>query len=81
MQWRYGSFHLGAPVELIFESSFQKVARFVLGHNVMAGEHPQIAVPAFFSRSCTSLGPWSLLACTMSPGYTNRPGTFLAADI
>ncbi len=42
---------------------------FRLGANLMAGEHPQGLVPVGAWQSARSLGPWSLVGCTVAPGF------------
>ncbi|HQF30909.1 MAG TPA: cupin domain-containing protein, partial [Hyphomicrobiales bacterium] len=34
-----------------------------------AGERPQIVVPAGVWQSATSLGAWTLVGCTVAPGF------------
>ena len=33
------------------------------------GDHPHAAVPAHAWQSARSLGPWTLLGCTVAPGF------------
>ena len=40
-----------------------------LGPDLLAGEHPQGIVPAGAWQSARSLGPWTLLGCTVAPGF------------
>jgi hypothetical protein len=40
-----------------------------LGANLLAGEHPQGLVPAGAWQSARSLGAWTLLGCTVAPGF------------
>lgn len=41
-----------------------------LGRDVVAGERPQVIVPAFHWQTTRTLGKWSLVGCTVAPGYT-----------
>src|SRR5262245_51500580 len=40
-----------------------------LGQNLGAGERPQAAVPAGAWQSAQSLGAWTLVGCTVAPGF------------
>jgi predicted cupin superfamily sugar epimerase len=40
-----------------------------LGPDWHKGEHPHAAVPAHAWRSARSLGAWTLLGCTVAPGF------------
>ncbi len=41
----------------------------VLGIDLAAGERPQIVVPAGWWQSARSLGEWTLVGCTVAPGF------------
>jgi uncharacterized protein len=41
----------------------------VLGPDLAAGERPQIIVPANWWQSAEPLGDWTLVGCTVSPGF------------
>ena len=60
-------FHAGAPLIL---SLGETVARQVrLGPDVLAGEAVQVVVPAGWWQAAVSTGDWSLVSCTVSPGF------------
>lgn len=40
-----------------------------LGNGIAAGERPQAVVPADAWQSAVSLGAWTLVGCTVSPGF------------
>ena len=40
-----------------------------LGPDVAAGERPQVVVPAGAWQSAEPLGPWTLVGCTVAPGF------------
>jgi predicted cupin superfamily sugar epimerase len=40
-----------------------------LGMKLQGGERPQIVVPAGAWQAATSLGDWSLVGCTVAPGF------------
>jgi predicted cupin superfamily sugar epimerase len=40
-----------------------------LGPDWLNDEHPQGVVPAGVWQSARSLGPWTLVGCTVAPGF------------
>lgn len=63
-------FHAGAPLELrIAETAAGPVQRLRLGPDVLGGAAPQGIVPAHHWQAARSLGAWSLVGCTVSPGF------------
>ena len=60
--------HGGAPLLLEVKDGETR-HEFRLGPNLVAGEHPQGIVPAGAWQSARSLGPWTLLGCTVAPGF------------
>jgi predicted cupin superfamily sugar epimerase len=63
-------FHAGAP--LLLETAASKeaeVTRVTLGSNLTAGEQPQAVVPAGAWQAAESLGAWTLVGCTVAPGF------------
>jgi len=45
------------------------VTRVTLGPDLAAGERPQAIVPAGMWQSAESLGEWTLVGCTVAPGF------------
>jgi uncharacterized protein len=41
----------------------------VLGNDLAAGARPQIVVPAGAWQSAQSIGAWTLVGCTVAPGF------------
>ncbi|TNF11307.1 MAG: cupin domain-containing protein [Rhodobacteraceae bacterium] len=63
-------FHAGAPLTLSIASADTGPKRdLVLGPDVLAGQRPQAIVPAHHWQSARSLGDWTLVSCTVSPGF------------
>lgn len=61
-------FHAGAPLELTMAGpSGRTIHR--LGVDLTAGEHPQAVVPADVWQTARSLGDWTLVGCTVAPGF------------
>ncbi len=63
--WHY---YGGAALELrLIEGD--KESNATLGTDIDAGERPQIIVPAGTWQTAKSLGPWTLVGCTVSPAF------------
>lgn len=62
--------HAGAPLRLRLAETEAGPARArVLGPDVLAGEAPQVVVPAQVWQAAETLGDWTLVSCTVSPGF------------
>jgi uncharacterized protein len=74
-------FYAGAPLELSIapDDSRTPPARHRLGIDLRAGERPQMVVPAGDWQAARSLGAWTLVGCTVSPGFRFE-GFELAAE-
>jgi predicted cupin superfamily sugar epimerase len=60
--------YAGAPLRL--EMSIEaKRTRVHLGPDLAMGERPQAVVPARAWQSAQSLGEWTLVGCTVAPGF------------
>ena len=65
--WHY---HAGAPLELaIVAGEATSVECLTLGADLCAGARPQAIVPAQAWQSAQSLGEWTLVSCTVAPGF------------
>jgi hypothetical protein len=65
--WHY---YAGAPLELgISADAATTATRHRLGANLGASERPQIVVPAGHWQQARSLGAWTLVGCTVAPGF------------
>jgi uncharacterized protein len=63
-------FYAGAALILSVAATAQGPARDqTLGPDLMAGERPQIVVPAHHWQAARTLGDWTLAGCTVSPGF------------
>jgi len=60
-------FHAGAPLELRIADT--EVQHIVLGSDLVAGERPQAVVPSLAWQAARTLGAWTLVSCTVSPGF------------
>ncbi|MGH6794772.1 MAG: cupin domain-containing protein [Methylocella sp.] len=64
--WHY---YAGAPLELNTSQNGKEPRVHRLGPNLFAGERPQFVVPAHCWQSAMSLGPWTLVGCSVAPGF------------
>jgi hypothetical protein len=61
--------HRGAPLELLIAEDGKAPRRHILGHRVEKGEHPHVAVPARAWQAARPLGAYTLVSCTVAPGF------------
>lgn len=61
--------HAGAPLLLKVAEENGPAREFTLGADLFSGEHPQAFVPANAWQSAQSLGAWTLVGCTVAPGF------------
>ncbi|UXN64988.1 cupin domain-containing protein [Phyllobacterium sp. A18/5-2] len=59
----------GAPLLLTIASEGSPHVTHRLGLDLAAGERPQAIVPAGQWQTATSLGDWTLVGCTVAPGF------------
>jgi len=63
-------FYAGSPLALeISQEESARSERHILGTALEAGERPQIVVPARAWQAAASLGDWTLVGCTVAPGF------------
>jgi uncharacterized protein len=71
--------YAGAPLQLrIADGSACKSVR--LGSDLATGERPQAVVPARAWQNAESLGAWTLVGCTVAPGFEFAGFELAAAD-
>jgi hypothetical protein len=74
--WHY---YAGAPLKLsLVDGSKEEIFR--LGADIIAGEVPQVTVPARAWQAAESLGPWTLTGCTVAPGFSFEGFELAAKD-
>ena len=56
--------YAGAALELRIDLQI-----FILGNDLAAGQRPQGVVPQHGWQSARSLGDWTLVGCTVAPGF------------
>jgi len=64
--WHY---YRGAPLELSIKPEGGELAHYVLGAAIEKGERPQIIVPPHGWQAARSLGEYTLVGCTVAPGF------------
>jgi predicted cupin superfamily sugar epimerase len=65
--WHY---HAGSPLALeIAPNDDAPIGRVMLGPDLAAGERPQAVVPARAWQAAATLGDWTLVGCTVAPGF------------
>ena len=60
--------YAGAPLALDIASASGR-ERLTLGSDLTAGERPQAIVPAQAWQAAQTLGDWTLVGCTVAPGF------------
>ena len=64
--WHY---YAGAPLELSMSSDGVKADTAILGPDLASGERPQIVIGAEVWQAARTLGEFTLVGCTVSPGF------------
>lgn len=63
-------FHSGAPLRLSIAAHGGAAAEHhLLGADLVSGERPQVRVPAGAWQAAESLGDFTLVSCTVTPGF------------
>lgn len=61
--------HAGAPLDLSLSHDGETVEVLRLGADIAQGERPQGVVPPGVWQAAVSEGDWTLVGCTVSPGF------------
>ena len=65
--WHY---YAGAPLILsLAENDAGPAVDHILGPDLAAGQFPQVIVPTDHWQAARSTGDWTLVGCTVSPGF------------
>lgn len=62
-------FYAGDPLELSLSPDGVYVEMLMLGSDVIGGALPQIVVPKGHWQSAKPAGDWTLVGCTVAPGF------------
>ncbi|MFZ2099070.1 MAG: cupin domain-containing protein [Oricola sp.] len=65
-------FYAGSPLVLTMSPNGHDAEAHRVGPNLAAGERPQLVVPANWWQTAVSLGAWTLVGCTVAPGFDFR---------
>jgi predicted cupin superfamily sugar epimerase len=61
--------HAGAPLRLRLSHEGKVIDEHMLGSNLKGAERPQVVVPKGCWQTAKSLGAWTLVGCTVAPGF------------
>lgn len=61
-------FYAGSPLRLRISNGIS-ADEHILGADIAAGQRPQIVVPSKAWQSAVSTGAWTLVGCTVAPGF------------
>jgi len=64
--WHY---YAGAPLRLTISPDGVTTSEQILGPDLFDGQRPQIVIPRGEWQSAQSLGNWTLVGCTVAPGF------------
>lgn len=62
--------YAGAPLKLEIAGDGAPIETVILGTDLVAGARPQGIVPTQAWQAAESLGPWTLVGCTVAPGFS-----------
>ncbi|MEM7212049.1 MAG: cupin domain-containing protein, partial [Pseudomonadota bacterium] len=61
--------YAGGPLSLTLSSNGHDAEAMLLGPELNARQRPQRIVPKGWWQTATSMGAWTLVGCTVSPGF------------
>ena len=61
--------YAGAPLVITVSHNGHDASAHHLGNVLTAGQRPQFIVPAGHWQTAVSLGAWTLVGCTVAPGF------------
>jgi uncharacterized protein len=61
--------YAGAPLVITVSANGHDASAHYLGPDLAAGQRPQFVVPEGWWQTSTSLGAWTLVGCTVAPGF------------
>lgn len=62
-------FYAGAAILISMCADGGEATEHRLGTDILAGERPQLLVPAGWWQTARSTGDWTLVGCTVAPGF------------
>jgi predicted cupin superfamily sugar epimerase len=73
--------YAGSPLELRTATEGGTPERYVLGNDLANGQRPQMVVPRGAWQSARSLGAYTLVGCTVAPGFEYSGFELAPADL
>jgi predicted cupin superfamily sugar epimerase len=64
--WHY---YTGAPLRLTTSTDGKTTREQILGPDLADGQRPQVVIPRGEWQAAQSLGNWTLVGCTVAPGF------------
>ncbi len=61
--------YAGAPMTIGISRDGKSVTKHALGNDLATGERPQVVIPSGAWQQATCLGDWTLVGCTVAPGF------------
>lgn len=61
--------YAGAPLTLAISRDGRSTTDYTLGNDFAAGQRPQLVIPKDAWQQATCLGDWTLVGCTVAPGF------------
>lgn len=61
--------YAGAPLHLDISADGSDHTTCMLGNDLDAGHHPQVIIPPHHWQSARTTSDWTLVGCTVSPGF------------
>ena len=62
-------FYAGSPLELGLAEPGKKAQQLVIGNDLGKRQLPQYVIPKAWWQQARSLGDWTLVGCTVAPGF------------
>jgi predicted cupin superfamily sugar epimerase len=62
-------FYAGAPLRITVSENGDRASSHDLGPDLQQGQLPQFVVPAGWWQTAASIGAWTLVGCTVAPGF------------
>ena len=62
--------YAGAPLDVAISDAAGTIVHPRLGDDIARGDEPQVVVPVGAWQSARSLGPWTLVGCTVAPAFS-----------
>lgn len=61
--------YAGAPLKLRLSHEGKSIDEYTLGPRLIVGQRPQVVVPRHCWQTARSIGDWTLVGCTVAPGF------------